>query len=324
MTDPRDLALAVADRTLDYDYKLWDFGEGPALFGVVQTGSLLDRPELIDRVVDLVTPALFREPSPADHLIPVDLLRLLNAVRGLDISDALSRWTQAVRMAPRPVPGLPRVHRPDLTSWSTTVWVDCMHIDGPGLTLAGYPGEAADGLEEVAGVLQGENGLFSHVFDVATGQANQVHWGRGQGLALYGLVETACVGAHRASLAARATALLTALAQHEDHGLWRTIVDDSTAPVENSVSVLVAYAVLAGVAADVIDDHWSAMGERALAAAIDQLDSSAGLPVSPDPTIGAAATGYLSGEVGVYPWGQGPLLLALRRVYEWSFRPGLP
>ncbi|GAB3424213.1 glycoside hydrolase family 88 protein [Flindersiella endophytica] len=323
MTDPRELALAVADRALDYDYKLWDFGEGPALFGVVQTASLLDRPDLIDRVVDLVTPTLFRPPSPADHLIPVDLLRLLNAVRGVDISDAVARWVQAIRTAPRPVPGLPRVHRPDLAPWSTTVWVDCMHIDGPGLTLSGFPGEAADSLEEVSGVLQSESGLFSHVFDVATGEANHVHWGRGQGLALYGLVETACVGGLRTTLAARATALLTALAQYEENGRWRTIVDDSTAPVDNSVSVLVAYAVLAGVAANVVDDRWSSMGERALAAAIDQLDSSGGLPVPADPTTGGPAAGYRADEVGVYPWGQGPLLLALRRVYEWSFRPGI-
>lgn len=323
MTDPRELALAVADRALDYDYKLWDFGEGPALFGVVQTGSLLDRPDLIDRVAELVSPTLFQPPSPVDHLIPVDLLRALEAMRGLDISDARERWVRAIRTAPRPVPGLPRVHRPDLASWSTTVWVDCMHLDGPGLTLSGYPGEATDGLEEVSDVLQGESGLFSHVFDVATGHANEVHWGRGQGLALYGLVETACVGAHRASLAARATALLTALARCEDDGRWRAIVDDSSAPIENSVSVLVAYAVLAGVAAGVVDDRWSPMGERALAAALEELDASVGLPVSPDPTTGPA-TGYLSGEVGVYPWGQGPLLLALRRVYEWSFRQGLP
>lgn len=318
MTDPRELALAVAERTLDYEFTLWDYGEGPALFGVIQTGALLDRPELIDRVAELVEPTLSRSPTPADHLIPVDLLRMLNVVRDLDVSDALERWVGAVRTAPRPVAGLPPVHRPDLPDASTTVWVDCMHIDGPGLTLNGHPEQAASTLEELSAALQDASGLFSHGFDVATGSANQVHWGRGQGLALYGLVETACVGAHRASLARRATALLTALEQYEEDGRWRTIVDDLDAPFENSVSALVAYSVLAGVAADVVDPRWESMGERALAAAIDALDGSAGLPVSPGPPVGPAAE-YLSSEVGVYPWGQGPLLLALRRVYEWSF-----
>lgn len=317
MTDPRELALAVAERALDYEFTLWDYGEGPALFGVAQTGALLDRPDLIDRVAELVAPTLSRSPAPEDHLIPVDLLRFLGAVRSLDVTDALERWLRAVRTAPRPVAGRPPVHRPDLPDFSTTVWVDCMHIDGPGWTLTGYPQHAVSALEEMSAVLQDDSGLFSHGFDVASGEAIGAHWGRGQGLALYGLVETACVGARGGTLAGRATALLTALSQYESNGRWRAIVDDPAAPYENSVSALVAYAVLAGVTADVVDPEWSELGERALAAALDALDS-AGLPVSPNPPIGPAA-GYLSFDVGVYPWGQGPLLLALRRVYEWSF-----
>jgi unsaturated rhamnogalacturonyl hydrolase len=318
MTDPREVALAVAERTLDYEFTLWDYGEGPALFGVVQTGALLDRRDLIDRVAELVAPTLSRPPAPEDHLIPVDLLRLLGTVRSLDVSDAMARWLHAVRTAPRPEAGRPPVHRPDLPDVSTIVWVDCMHIDGPGWTLSGYSQNAVAAMEEMSVALQDASGLFSHGYDVVSGKANQVHWGRGQGLALYGLVETACVGAHRSSLAGRAAALLTALAQYEENGQWRSIVDDPDAPLENSVSALVAYCVLAGVAADVVDSHWEPMGERALAAALDALDSSAGLPVSSAPPLGPAA-GYLSPEVGVYPWGQGPLLLALRRVYEWSF-----
>jgi hypothetical protein len=314
----REVIEAVAVRALGYPYRIWGFGEGMALLGLIRAGAVLDRPQWIDAVADLVAPSLSAGPDPTDHLIPVEVLVELARYRPVAIHDALARFTVAVTGARRPVPGQPPVHRPDLPALGTTIWVDCLHTDGPGL-----PVDAAARLvEEHAAVLQDSTGLFSHGYDVATGRPNAVHWGRGQGWALHGLA--AVPSARR-----RLDALLTALRAHETGapgvgvpgvgvaeadlpetgvpgaggrggGSWRTIVDDPGAPVEHSVSALVA----ACPAAD------PPLRRRALAAALAALDGDGGLPVSSATPVGRPST-YRTRDTGVFPWGQGPLLLAL-------------
>jgi unsaturated rhamnogalacturonyl hydrolase len=269
---------AVAETALRYPYKIWGFGEGMALLGLLRAGERLGRPRWIDAVADLVAPSLHRDPGPADHLIPVDVLVELARLRpGLDVGPAVMRFNRAVTGP---------VHRPDLGG---TVWVDCMHTDGPGLP----PDRAAAAIEAAAEVLADSTGLFSHGWDAGTGQANAVHWGRGQGWAMHGLL---AVGSPRLAT------LLRALELHESGdagGRWRTIVDDPAAPVEHSVSALVAAAV-----------PRLPLGRRALAAALAALDGDGGLPVSAATPVGGPGV-YLSRDTGVFPWGQGPLLLAL-------------
>ena len=291
---------AVALRALAYPYRIWGFGEGMALLGLIRAGVLLDRPQWIDAVADLVTPSLTAPPDPTDHLIPVDVLRELVRHRRVPVDSAIARFTAAVAGAHRPVPGQPPVHRPDLPGLASLVWVDCLHTDGPGL-----PRDSAARLvEECAAVLQDGTGLFSHGYDVATGRANAVHWGRGQGWALHGLTAVAAArpgfAPPYAAVAARLVRLLEALRRGEADGSWRTIVDHPGAPVEHSVSALVA-------ACPAVEPP---LRRRALDAALRALDGDGGLPVSAATPVGPPAT-YLDRETGVFPWGQGPLLLAL-------------
>ena len=294
---------AVANRALAGPYKIWGFGEGMALAGLAVAGEALDRPEWIDFVVDLVRPALDRPADPTDHLIPVEVLHVLARLRpGLPTRKAQDRFVRAVWREGRPVP----CHRPDLPELATTVWVDCLHTDGPGLVLAGLPDAGATVVEHGCAILQDGSGLFSHGYDVETGRANGVHWGRGQGWALHGLT-----GTGSATIQHRRERLLTGLARHEHDGSWRTIVDDPAAPIEHSVSALVAAGILHGRS----PGQWDAIAGRALRAAIAALDTDGGLPVSAA-TPAADRTTYLDRPVGVHPWGQGPLLLALLLARE--------
>ena len=270
---------AVALRTLEYPYKIWGFGEGMALAGLLRAGEVLNRPEWINFVADLVEPSLKAAPSPLDHLIPLEVLVELKRLRpGLDIADATQRFVRAAVTGP---------HRPDLAGLSTQIWVDCLHTDGPGLMLAGHPQAAVAAVQLGCDRMQHDSGLFSHGFEVGTGKANAVHWGRGQGWALHGLTAVDSPNTAR---------LLEALARYEEDGSWRTVVDDPAAPIEHSVSALVASAV-----------PNTPMGQRALRAALAALDPNGGLPVSSATPVGS----YLDRETGVFPWGQGPLLLAL-------------
>ena len=293
-----DLIRRVAERTARCPFRVWGFGEGHALLGLLAAAALLDRPDLASVVRDHVEPSLDAAPGPEDHLIAVDvLLHLRQSYPELDVQPAVDRFVASVVGAARPVPGQPPVHRPDLAGLGRLIWVDCMHTD------------AAVGrselLEEPAAVLQDDSGLFSHGYDVYAGQSNGVHWGRGQGWALWGLVTSG----GSPPLRSRLDALVEALSRYEVEGRWRTIVDDPAAPFEASVSALVAAGLLAGLQAGVVHPGSTGLAERALKAACDATEDGA-LIVSEASPVGTAET-YLSRRSGVFPWGQGPLLVAL-------------
>ncbi|MQA82618.1 MAG: hypothetical protein GEV10_29860 [Streptosporangiales bacterium] len=306
MSPDEDLLDSVATATDRCAYRIWGFGVGPALAGLVRAGSALKRPELVDGAAERVAPALHRDPDPTDHLIPVEALVELR--REMDVTPALERFRAAVLDATRPVPGRPCVHRPDLPRWSSTIWVDCMHTDGPGLALLGDTTAAVRVTREAATALQRPDGLFDHGYDVATGEGNGVAWGRGQGWALLGLVGT-LLRATDAELAVRLEMLVTALASVEYDGHWHTVVDHAAAPVEMSTSAYVALAVDAAVDAGLVDPSHRAMADRALAAAVDATADGV-LPVSDATPVGKAEE-YYDRPLGSHPWGQGPLLLAL-------------
>jgi rhamnogalacturonyl hydrolase YesR len=314
---PLELIASVAQRALGYRYRIWGFGEGPALLGLITAARRLQDDRYLRHVISLVRPWLSRRLEPCDHVACVEVLLELEALAPqAPWRDAAERWAELVNTAPDPVVGRPRVHRPDLESWATWVWVDCMHTDGPGLAALGKSDEALKAVDEAAAVLQDDSGLFCHGYDVAVERSNGVHWGRGCGWALLGLVDT-LARVRNPSLEKRLDGLLSGLADHEQRGRWHTIVDDHTSPLENSVSALVAAAVLRGIRAGVVAERHRDTGERALAACLASVRRGV-LLVSEATPVGDRST-YVGRKLGAYPWGQGPLLLALEAAHEAFF-----
>ena len=278
---------------------MWGFGEGMALLGLLRAGTALGRPQWIDAVADFALPTPQGDPGPVDHLIAVDVLAELHRLRpAIDIDSAVARFVRAVWHGEAPTP----THRPDLPELCDTVWVDCMHTDGPGLALAGMSDAATAAIMLARARLQDLTGLFSHGYSVTTRRANGVHWGRGQGWALHGLI-----GARDRD---GVQSLLNALSAVELDGQWRTIVDSPHAPIEHSVSALVASGIYRALRTGIVDASWRALADRAMHSALQALDGNGGLPVSSATPAGLPAV-YLDRTTGIYPWGQGPLLLAL-------------
>lgn len=305
----RAAAEDVAERTLACPVTIWGFGVGGMLSGLVRAGLVLGRPAYVERVADLVGPSLAAAPAATDHLIAVEALQALRAARpDVVIDDACARWTDAVVTAGRRVPGGPRVHRPDLQRWSSTIWVDCMHTDGPGLAALGRPDDAVAYATEYAAVLQRDDGLFHHGFDVDTGRGNGVAWGRGQCWALLGLVDTLHAVADD-QLHRRLQRLVEALVRHEDGGQWHTVVDDPAAPIENSVAAYVAYGLARAIRYGLVGDEYLPVVDRAFDATMHGLDDG-GLEVSEATPVGDAAN-YVTRASAVYPWGQAPVLHAV-------------
>lgn len=316
---PAGLVRAVADRTARCPVAIWGYGIGGTLSGLVRASSVLGPAEYAGRVEELVGPALAAAAAPTDHLIPVEALLALRRARpSAPVDAACERWVAAVLGAPEPWPGGPRVHRPDLEPWSSTVWVDCIHTDGPGLAALGRPAEAVEYATAYASVLQRDDGLFHHGYDVAARRGNGVAWGRGQAWALFGLVDTVHAAPDDA-LHARLGRLVEALAAWEDRGRWHTVVDDPASPVEHSVAAYLAWGLRRAVTYGLVDAGYTALADRAFDATLAALDDGA-VVVSEATPVGGHQD-YVRRATGVFPWGQAPVLHAvLDRMEEETHR----
>jgi unsaturated rhamnogalacturonyl hydrolase len=281
-------------------------------------------------------------PDPPPAPLPLlDATQLQGAQTQL-VGYPFKRWRVARELAHLlttfPVSAGVSLHRTDLPDWSTTIWVDCMALDGPFLArYALQNGErswsdaASDALISYAQVLHDPlSGLFHHGFDAATRRSNQITWGRGNGWALHGLIDTLEVlpeaNGARQQLIALTTTTLQAIARHQSAGgLWHTVITDPSTPLENSTAAFFASAILKalrlGIVSDPAGGDASLLGsaERALAALRHQVQADGGLAISAATPVGDRLV-YAEQRTGVYPWGQGPLILAHAESLRWAER----
>jgi len=337
-----DLVATMARATMAYPFKRWGFGESIAMEALLAAGG-----EPGDWAAATIAEwAADHAPfagDPLAHVAPgVPLLTLheragrspgnpTNAPFG-DTSSEITAETLlacAVELAgvfAQSAVGThgAQIHRPDLVGWQHEVWVDCMHLDGPFLAhLALVTGEAR--YAELAGeillgharILQDErSGLFSHGFNDATGKPNGVHWGRGEGWALLGLIDTARQlpdgDPARVEAIQRLEALVAGLARHEaEPGAWRTVVNAPETVVEASVGAFVALGVGRAARHGLVDPAYTALAERAWATTLAGISPDGlVLDVSDATPVGNDAAHYDARPRGTFPWGQGPTLLA--------------
>lgn len=325
MAEPehRQLIDRIATATTRYPYNVWGFGESIAMEGLLAAGGRHRQfaASLLDRWAATAAPL---STDPLAHVAPgVPLLTLLAETDSPTPRARADELAAVMRSFAVGAAGA-RIHRPDLAGWEHEVWVDCMHLDGPFLTAYGRrAGDAeaidlgADLLLRHARVLQDEaSGLFSHGFDDATGERNRLHWGRGQGWALLGLVDTLheLPAAHpaRAETQQRLTALIDGLAATEaEPGQWATVVDHPETYREPSVSAFVALAVNRAVQRGLAGPSHQPLADRAWDVVVSRISPDGILLGVSDATpVGAAVEHYGARPRGVFPWGQGPTLLA--------------
>lgn len=313
----------IAEATTRLPYKVWGFGESIAMEGLIAAGGIY-RAHAFAMLDDWARTAGPLADEPLAHVTPgVPLLQ-----RHADAPDPIL-WgrileLEAVLASAHVGQAGARIHRPDLAGWEHEIWVDCMHLDAPFLALLGRqtndPARTALAVELLlshARVLQDEaSGLFSHGFDDATGRPNRVYWGRGQGWALLGLVDTLHLvptgqpGADE--IRERLAALAAGLARNErEAGRWSTVVDRHDTYLESSVSAFVALGIGRAIGWGLLSPEYSDLVQRALAATLEQLSpDGALLGVSDATPVGPDAAHYDARPLGTHPWGQGPALLA--------------
>lgn len=261
----------------------------------------------------------------ADHVTPgLPLLSLARRDR---------RWTPAAAALGQLFLRLPvlhgvPVHRPDLDRFRSHVWVDCLYTDGPFLALLGTEtgddrwqdlacGQTRAYLEVLWDV---SSGLFCHGYDAETRRVNAVHWGRGNGWALMGLVDLLRFlspdhGFRRRVAGVIGRQVEAMLPLQDAGGHWHTVVDQPETYLESSIAAMMAWAIPQAVRLGAVPEalREAALGAaaRARAAMLAVTDPEGNLTGVSEATPAGDLAIYATRPTGVFPWGQGPLLLAL-------------
>lgn len=320
-----DLLRACAAVAMRWNYRVWGFGEAVALHGLLAAGDRLGDPAPFGFVHGVLRTWLGRgvARSNEDHVGAgrelVEIYARTGDPQFLDAARALAALNAGFPKGPHGA----RYHRGDTPGWRWQIWVDCMHVDGPFLAaLAAATGEdryydqAADELLGYARTLQTDDGLFTHGFERECGRNGQL-WARGNGWALMGLVDTLALlpRAHPAwaELQQRTAALADALIPLQGgSGLWHTVLDDPATYLESTLAAMAASALHDAFHHGILDaERFGEMERRARSAMHAEVTADGVLQLVSDATpVGEHAT-YATRPFGAFPWGQGPLLLAL-------------
>ncbi len=203
------------------------------------------------------------------------------------------------------------------------VWVDCLYTDGAFLALVARMTDGAwedlaceQALAYMRVLWDEPRGLFVHGYDTATGTANAVHWGRGNGWAMLGLLDMLRVvrrdhPAWQRLAGVVSRQILEVMSLQDSSGHWHTVLDDPETYLETSVAAMMAYALPAAVRLGLAGTAAATAGARAFDAALAAVNASGGLSGVSEATPAGDLSTYTTRPTGVYPWGQGPLLLAI-------------
>lgn len=330
MTTAEVLLQRVADCTMRWPFRMWGFGEGIALRGLLAAYRATRQAEYYGFVRALLRAYLARGVAKTneEHVAPgTELLLLFEETGETDLLTAAQKLAALNASFPANKFGA-RMHRPDMPGWRKQLWVDCLDVDAPFLVRLGRltddAGYIEQGLGEILGYTRAlqvettdeDTGLFWHGYEMDCGNNGQL-WARGNGWALMGLVETLKLLPQSSvacrELGERLWRLCHALKRHQHlDGLWHTVITQTETYLESTLAVMAAFALREAFAAGLLsEDEFGEMEGNARAAAHRCINEEGALALVSDATPVGELKMYATRPFGVFPWGQGPLLLML-------------
>jgi unsaturated rhamnogalacturonyl hydrolase len=284
---PRVALRLLAERTLRYDFTVWQWGDAIAVDGLLDAAEVLADDRYLDRVRGFYMRWATRGLGWGDHLAPgAALLRL--AAAGDDgtltrAAVALAEWLAA---APRSADGLP-LYRPDQGFVRHSCWVDTLYHEPVFLARLAqvtgdedWIGEAMRIVRSHVRVLLPPGGTFlAHAYDVDADVRRGDGWGRGNAWALLGLVDlvgTLAAGTpERIEVEDLCHRLGSAvLAAQDPSGFWRTLLHDREAYLESSTAAMFGTAFSKGVGLGIFDVRYAAAADMALRAVRSRIDAA--------------------------------------------------
>jgi unsaturated rhamnogalacturonyl hydrolase len=321
----RERVTRAADVAAGLAYTRWFFGEALAFDGIAEVAAHWSDTRLWTRLTQMLDswPARFEARADEPYLdvdAPMRALVALHRREG-DATVPLAtvrKLCNLVTTEPSHAGAL--LH--DLEGYpNKMVFVDCIYYCGPELAL-GAEVLADDRLFDAAAeqtlahveLLRTTGGLLCHVYDPGRATTNEIAWGRGNGWAMMGLVDTLELLPRSHVAWGRIHAALdelvaTCVSLQDAGGHWHTILDDLASPLEPSIAAFFAAALRKGsrlgfvngvedVARRAWDATWHASAET----------GEAPTSMTEWPTWKREA--YYERPSGVNPWGQGAFLRA--------------
>lgn len=284
---PTAMALLerVAERTLAFDFSVWQWGDAIAIDGLLDAAELLDTPRYRDHVAGFYRRWVKRSLGWMDHLTPgAALLRLPDPGGPDSFVGAAERLAAWLRDAPHTETGLP-LYRPDLGTVRHSCWVDTIYHEPPFLLrLAAATGQDEHRAHAVSvwtshtAALSSDEGPFlAHSFESANRLVRGYGWGRGNAWALLGMVDALELMPaelpDRTVLAAEFEALAAAVADaQQENGLWRTQLHDREAYLESSCTAMFGAAFTKARRLGLLPDRYDQAADRAWSAATPYID----------------------------------------------------
>lgn len=288
--DPRELLERAANRTLDFDFSVWQWGDAVAIDGLLEAGELLGKAEYLERVTEFYRRWCRRPLQWADHLCPGrGLLRVLALTGDQIYLDSALRLSELLTAAPRANKTGAPLYRPDLGPVRGCVWVDTIyHEPSFFCELARVTGDVrfyGDAMHiwttHVAALQSSRGPFLHHAVDTGLHAYKGYGWGRGQGWALYGMMDTLECLPQTHALYAEAQACAVQLASEllplqDASGFWRTLVHDREAYLETSTAGFIGGAFLRGIRLKILPDSYIPAAQRAWSALQSRVDRESG------------------------------------------------
>jgi len=220
-----------------------------------------------------------------------------------------------------------------LSSPPPGVFLDCLHFDPPFFTSLGALLEDKELIREGVSqavayceILQTSSGLFDHFILRGVEGTFGPGWGRGQGWALLGLLDTLEFASPYVSTIPeltdsiqRLTTSLQRLTQAQvdyqrEDGHWSAVVTDDNSGIESSTAAFMAHGFHRGRKLGLLDDSLVAAPiARALKAVETSVDDEGHLSQVSSAVFACTSAEHYSfvPRNKIVPWGQGPALMAL-------------
>lgn len=320
----------VADRTLDYDFSTWYWGDAIAIDGLLDASELLGVDvfaETAKRHADRWVKHIQTDgPIWVDHLTPGWAIVRIGERFGDDGHlDAVRTLAAFLADGPRSRLHSVPLRRPDIFGDRNLTVVDSFYNEGPLFTyLAAVTGEeryldwAREVLEPmVAALVDSELGVFLQALDLASRKVLGLGWGRGTGWALLGIVDALeFVPVERPEYERLAQVVRDVserlLPLQDASGFWHTLLQERETYLETSTAAFFAAVFDKGARLGILDpERYGEPADRALDALLTRIDDEGRVwGVSAD-SFPDELPAYRTLPTGFNEWGQGSGMRAL-------------
>ncbi|MBV9491996.1 MAG: glycoside hydrolase family 88 protein [Verrucomicrobia bacterium] len=324
----REVLKLAAERTLAYDFTVWFWGDAIAIDGLLEAAELLGDPSYSDFCLEYFHRWSRQTLSWADHLTPggalVKLASRSHDQHLLHASERLADWL--LFKTPRASrTGFP-LYRPDLPPYRHTVWVDTIYHEprffcelAAVTTKTEYFQSALHIWNAHVKALSSRRGPFlAHAFDTGASLHRGYGWGRGNGWALFGMIDALeLLPRHHSGYAAALEnfqQLSSAVLRLQDpSGFWRTLLQDRDSYLESSTAAFFGAAFAKGVRLGLLSAEYARASELAWRATLSRIDAEGGFYGVSACTYAAVSPGddtsmYHTLPTEVNVWGQGSAL----------------